>query len=343
MLGAMRQVWIPRKGSPDVLEVREAPDPTARAGDVLIRVSACGINFADILARMGLYPDAPRLPAVVGYEISGVVEGLGRGVTGLGIGQRVIGMTRFGGYSDVVAVPEVQVIPISDAISFEKAAAVPVNYLTAWLMLIKLGNLAEGERILIHAAGGGVGQAAVQLARWRGAEIYGTASPDKHERLREAGVDHCIDYRSNDFEEEIARLTDGQGVHLVIDAVGGTSFKKSYRSLTPMGRLFLFGISSFAPSTSRSIITALRGFLSLPTFKPIPLMNENRGVFGVNLGHLWNLADQLSSMLGEVCGLIDQGVLDPVVDTAFPFTRAAEAHAFIQDRKNFGKVLLTPD
>ena len=338
----MRQVWIPKLGSPSVLEVREAPDPDPGPGEVRVRVSAAGVNFADIMARMGLYPDAPKLPAVVGYEVSGVVDALGEDVAGPAPGTRVLAMTRFGGYSDVVCVPAIQVVAIADDVSFESAAAMPVNYITAWLMLIRLGNVQKGDRVLIHAAAGGVGQAALQMAWWRGAEIYGTASPGKHERLRELGVHHCIDYRSQDFETEIRRITDGKGVHLIIDAVGGASFKKSYRSLAPMGRLFLFGASSFAPGNKRSIIAALKGLMSLPKFKPIPLMNENRGVFGVNLGHLWDQAEQLLSMISEMLVLIDQGALSPVVDATFSFDKAAEAHQYIQDRKNFGKVLLVP-
>ncbi len=338
----MRQVWISRIGAPDVLEVREAPDPEPSAGEVRIRVAAAGINFADISARVGLYPDAPKLPCVVGYEVSGSVDALGDGVDGLTVGQRVLALTRFGGYSDVVVVPAAQVAPIPDSLSFEKAAGIPVNYLTAWLMLIRLGNLQRGERVLIHAVAGGVGQAATQICRWRGAEIYGTASGPKHERLRAAGVDHCIDYRSQDFEAEIARLTDGEGVDIVIDAVGGKSFTKSYNSLAAMGRLFCFGLSSAVKGTKRSLLTAARALWSLPKFKPLQLMDKNRGVFGINLGHLWHVTPKLRGMLLEIVELVESGALDPVIDQTFPFAEAAAAHQYIQDRKNFGKVLLLP-
>jgi NADPH:quinone reductase-like Zn-dependent oxidoreductase len=339
----VRQVWIPKIGAPSVLEVREAPDPEPGPGEVRVRFAAAGINFADIMARMGLYPDAPKLPAVVGYEGAGTVDAVGEGVTDIAAGSRALAMTRFGGYSDVVCVPRNQVVPIADSLSFEKAAAIPVNYLTAWIMLIRLGNLQRGERVLIHAAAGGVGQAAVQIATWRGAEILGTASPGKHDRLNAAGVAHCIDYTSQDFETEVARITGGKGVHVIIDAVGGKSFAKSYRSLAPLGRLFLFGASTMATGKKRSVISALSGLMAMPKFKPIPLMNENRGVFGVNMGHLWEQSDQLIAMLGEIRELVERGVLDPVVDATFPFSKAADAHHYIQDRKNFGKVLLTPD
>ncbi len=338
----MRQIWIPKTGAPEVLSVREAPDPEPEAGQVRVRVAAAGVNFADIMARMGLYPDAPPLPCVVGYEAAGTVDAVGPGVTDRAVGDRVLCLTRFGGYSDTLVVPVANATPMPDAMGFEAAAAIPVNYLTAWLMLVRLGNVQAGERVLVHAAAGGVGQAALQICRWRGAEVIGTASAGKHERLLEAGVAHCIDYNTQDFEAEVKRITDGKGVGIVLDAVGGKSFHKSYRSLGSMGRLYCFGASSFAPGKTRSIVAALKGLASMGRFGVMAMMNDNRGAHGVNLGHLWHEADALRAMLTEIVALVADGTFAPVVDATFPFDRAAEAHAYLQDRKNFGKVLLTP-
>ena len=338
----MRQVWISKIGEPDVLEVREAPDPEPSKGEVRIRVEASGINFADIMARMGLYPDAPPIPAVVGYEVAGTIDRVGPEIEGFAEGDRVLAFTRFGGYSDVVTAPEIQVVAIPEGVSFESAAAIPVNYLTAWLMLVWLGNVRSGDRVLVHAVAGGVGQAALQICQHFGAEVYGTASAGKHERLRDRGVAHCIDYRNQDFEEEIRRLTQGRGVDIALDAVGGKSFQKSYRCLAPLGRLFAFGASSFATGKRRSLLSVLRGVLQMPSFKPVALMDKNRGVYGVNLGHLWGEAEKLQNMLEEIVTLTSDGALEPVVDRTFPFAQAGEAHAYIQDRKNFGKVLLVP-
>ncbi|MCG6948602.1 MAG: medium chain dehydrogenase/reductase family protein [Acidobacteria bacterium] len=338
----MRQVWIPRIGEPEVLEVREAPDPEPKAGEVRIRVEASGINFADILARMGLYPDAPKLPAVIGYEVAGVVDGVGDGVEAFRDGDRVVCMTRFGGYSDVVCAPQSAVREVPDALDFEAAASIPVNYLTAWLMLVELGGVRAGDRVLVHACAGGVGLSAVQICRHFGAEVIGTASAGKHERLREMGVSACIDYRTQDFLEEVRRLTDGRGVDIALDAVGGESFKKSYKSLADLGRLFIFGASSLAPGKKRSWISALTGLSKMGSFKPLQLMSHNKGVFGVNLGHLWHRRDELAVMLGEILDLFADGTFKPVVDRGFPFDDAAAAHRYIQDRKNFGKVILTP-
>ena len=338
----MRQVWIARHGGPEVLEVREARDPEPGRGEVRIRVAAAGINFADILARMGLYPDAPSPPCVVGYEVAGTVDGVGAGVETPAAGTRVVALTRFGGYSDTVVVPAAQARPLPDAVSFESAAAIPVNYLTAWIMLVHLGNVQPRDRVLVHAVAGGVGQAALQIARRVGADVIGTASASKHERLRAMGVAHAIDYHTKDFEEEVRRITDGRGVDLALDAVGGASFRKSYRSLAKMGRLFVFGVSSAATSKRRRLLSVLRMFLRTPRFHPIALMQKNRGVIGVYLGDLGNRADRLVPMLDEIVRLVAAGELAPVVDRTFPFERASDAHAYIQDRKNFGKVLLVP-
>jgi len=338
----MKQVWIPRIGEPEVLEVREAPDPEPQPGQVRVRVRAAGINFADILARMGLYPDAPKLPAVVGYEVAGEVDGVGDGVEGLADGDRVVCMTRFGGYSDVVCVPRVAVRPLPDGLGFEGAASIPVNWLTAWLMLVRLGGVRRGERVLVHACAGGVGLAAVQICRHFGAEVIGTASSGKHERLSEMGVGACIDYRSQDFEEEVGKLTDGRGGDIVLDAVGGVSFAKSYRCLADLGRLFVFGASSLAPGTKRNMIAALGGVMRMPSFKPLRMMKQNRGVFGVNLAHLWHRGEEMSAMLGEIVDLFADGTFRPMVDRSFTFDEAAAAHRYIQERKNFGKVVLTP-
>lgn len=337
----MRQITIPKAGPPDILRLEERPDPKPAPGEVTLRVTAAGINFADIMARIGLYPDAPPFPCVVGYEVSGHIEALGEGVTGLHPGQPVAALTRFGGYADRLAVPAAQVFPIPDGLDLHAAAGLPVTYITAWLMLIHLGNVQSGDRVLIHSAGGGVGLSAIQLCRWRGAEVIGTASKGKHERLHAMGVAHCIDYRTQDFEAEVKRITDGAGVDIVLDAQGGHSFKQSYRCLTDLGRLYAFGVATFAPGERRSLLAALKGFLRTPRFHPLAMMDKNLGVQGINLGHLWHRAEKLAAMMHQIVALAADGTLAPVIDKTFPLEEAAAAHAYIQARKNFGKVLLT--
>jgi NADPH:quinone reductase-like Zn-dependent oxidoreductase len=336
----MRSVWIPRTGPPEVLEVRETPDPTPGPGQVLVRVRASGVNFADVMARLGFYPDAPPLPCVVGYEVAGMVDGLGAGVDGgIARGQRVVVLTRFGGYADTVVAPAAQVFPLPESMSFEEGAAVPVNYLTAVLMLRHFGNVRAADKVLVHAAAGGVGIAAIQLCRIAGAEVIGTASAGKHTQLREMGVAHAIDYRTQDFETEVKRLTNGRGVDIVLDATG--AFRKSYRCLAPLGRLVCFGLSGAATGLKPSRLAAVPKLLALPWFHPIRLMNDNKAVIGVNLGHLW---DHIDLLRREMVGLLEDcaaGRLRPLVGKTFPLDQAAAAHRYIQERRNVGKVILT--
>lgn len=339
----MRQVEIPKYGEPGVLRLIERPDPECGPGEVRIRVRAAGINFADVLARMGLYQDAPKPPMVMGYEVAGEIDAVGAGVDEHRVGERVLTMIRFGGHSSCVTAPVDHVFTLPAKMSFEKGAALPVVYLTAYHMLIYLGNLHPGERVLIHSAGGGVGLAAIQLARDRRAELFGTASAGKHERLRALGVRHLIDYTREDFEKRVAELTDGRGVHIVLDAIGGRYFGKSYRCLAKNGRLFCFGISALAPAKHRKILHTALEMARTPIFHPVPLMMKNRGVFGVNMGQLWDEPEVMRGEMQELLRLFEKGVVDPVVDRAFAAADAARAHHYIQDRKNFGKVVLTFD
>ncbi len=338
----MKSVWIPKIGPPEVLEVREVEDPHAAPGEVRIRVRASGVNFADVMARMGLYPDAPKLPCVVGYEVAGTVDEIGARVSGVAAGDAVLASTRFGGYADLVTVPAAQALPLPQGMTFEEGAALPVNYLTAILMLEHFAHVGAGDRVLVHGAAGGVGLAAVQLCRLHGAEVIGTASASKHALLKDAGVAHTIDYRAADFESEIRRITGGRGVDIVLDPIGGENFRKSYRVLAPFGRLIAFGFSAAAPGTSRSVLTAAWQFLRMPRFNPIALMNDNRAVMGFNLGHLWNEMSLLVAQLQKLIDYYHRGAIRPTVARSFPLAEAAAAHAYLQNRQNVGKVVLIP-
>ena len=337
----MRQAVIPRFGGPEVFEIREAPDPTPAAGEVRIRVRAAGINFADILARLGLYPDAPKPPMVVGYEVAGLVDGMGSGITGLSEGDRLVALTRFGGYSDTVVVPAAQAFPVPDDLSDSEAAAVPVTYLTAALALYRMAALNAGETVLVHNAGGGVGIAATQLARLRRATVIGTASAFKHDALRSFGVEHAIDYRHANVADEVRRITRGRGVDVILDPIGGRSFEVSYRMLAPLGRLIIFGLSAAAPGEQRSLWRALRAWLATSRFDPLSLINRNRGVFGLHVGHLWDERRQLVPLMEMLLAEFSAGRLKPIVARTFPLDRVADAHRFIQGRHNIGKVVLT--
>jgi NADPH:quinone reductase-like Zn-dependent oxidoreductase len=336
----MRQVVIPRHGPPEVFEVREAPDPVPADGELRIRVRAAGVNFADILARLGLYPDAPKPPLVVGYEVAGIVDAVGKSVTSAHNGDRVVALTRFGGYSDRVVVPAPLAFRIPEELSDAEAAAVPVTYLTAAIALYRMAALRAGDTVLVHNAGGGLGIAATQLARLRRATVIGTASAGKHDALRSFGVEHVIDYRHANVAQEVHRLSRGRGVDVILDPIGGRSFGDSYRMLAPLGRLIMVGISSMA-SERRSVWRVLRTWWSMPSFNPLSLINRNRGVFGLNVGHLWDERPQLLPLMDFLMTELRAGRLQPIVARTFPLEKASEAHRFIQNRSNIGKVVLT--
>jgi NADPH:quinone reductase-like Zn-dependent oxidoreductase len=338
----MRQIFITGYGGPEKLQVRESPDPTPGQGQVRIRVKASGINFADILARHGLYQDAPKVPCVVGYEVSGVIDAAGSGVDVAWVGKDVVALTRFGGYSDVLIVSVAQVFEKPGSLSHERAAAIPVNYLTAWQLLVVMGSLKANEAVLIHNAGGGVGLAAIDIARHIGATIFGTACSSKHAFLKQRGLHEAIDYRTGDWALELTKLTQGKGVALVIDPIGGNHWRKSFKALRSTGRLGMFGISAATTSKLFGPLRILPLALGMPIFHPIPLVNHNKCVFGVNLGHLWHEGEMIADWMQTLLQGIAEGWVRPHVDKAFPLTAAADAHTYIEQRKNIGKVVLVP-
>ena len=338
----MKQIFITGHGGPEKLKIQEAPDPTPGEGDLRIRVKASGINFADILARQGLYPDSPKIPCVVGYEVSGTVDSVGKGAGESWVGKDVIAMTRFGGYSDVVVVPANQVFERPASLTHEQCAAIPVNYLTAWQLLVVMGSLSKHETVLIHNAGGGVGLAAIDIARHIGARILGTASTGKHAFLKQRGLHEAIDYRTQDWTVELKRLTDGHGVELITDPMGGSHWKKSYKALRSTGRLGMFGISAATESRLFGPLRLLPVALGMPFFHPIPLMNNNRSVFGVNLGHMWHEGHKIRVWMEALLRGVSEGWVRPHVDKAFGFEQAGEAQAYMEARRNIGKVVLRP-
>ena len=338
----MRQVVTTRNGGVEVLKVEEAPDPQPEKGQVVIRVKAAGLNFADILARQGLYPDGPKKPCVMGYEVAGVVESVGDEVDQSLLGKSVVAMTRFKGQSELVAVQSTQMFEKPESLSFEQGAAIPVNYLTAYALLAVMGSLQPGESVLIHNAGGGVGLAALDIAKRLNAVTYGTASPSKHEFLRERGLDHPIDYRNQDWLPVLQEMTGGHGVELVIDPIGGGHWKKSYLALRSTGRLGMFGVSTASANGLKGKLGLLKAAWQTPWFHPFGLLNKNKGVFGLNLGHMWHEGEKVAEWMRVILDGVKEGWVRPYVDKAFPFDHVGEAHTYIESRKNIGKVVLVP-
>jgi NADPH:quinone reductase-like Zn-dependent oxidoreductase len=340
----MKAIWLRGHGGPDVLELREAPDPAPGPGQVRVRVAAVGVNFAEIMARKGLYPDAPQPPCVLGYEGAGTVDALGEGVSGLRAGTRVLYVSHFAGQADTVCVPAEQVYVMPRGMSFEEAAALPVNYLTAYHMLFRVTRIAPGDHVLIHMAAGGVGTALLQLCQTvPEVTTYGTCSQAKHAYAVAQGLRHPIDYRSQDYVQEVRRLTQGRGVDFVYDPLGGRDWSKDYSVLKPGGTLVAFGIANASNGERRGLVRLLKVLASSPILTPIKLMNDNKGYAGVNMGRLFGETDVLRRAMDALFELYEAGKIRPQIERTFPFSRARDAFAALEHRKNTGKVLLRPD
>jgi NADPH:quinone reductase-like Zn-dependent oxidoreductase len=339
----MRAVWITSTAGPDGLQVRETADPEPGPGQLRIRVHAAGLGFAEVMAAQGLYPDAPKRPCVLGYEVAGVVDAAGTDAGAFAPGSRVVALTHFGGHSDVVCVPADQVFAIPDGKDFAEAAALPVTYLTAYHMLFRVACVRPGERVLVHMAAGGVGTAVLQLCRTvPGLEVFGTASAAKHALLRAEGCTHPIDYRTVDYATEVRKLTGGEGVDVVLDPLGGADWRKGLKLLRPCGRLVAYGFATLTSGERRRPLHVLARAAGIPLLTPLQLMNSNRTVSGVNLGHLWARMDLLREEFQELITLWAAGTITPLVDSSYSFAQAGEAHRRILARQNTGKIVLTP-
>jgi synaptic vesicle membrane protein VAT-1 len=341
----MRAVVVRRYGAPEVLEAQQVPDPQPKPGEVLIRVKAIGVNFADLLMRMGLYPGAPKPPFVPGLEIAGVVEKVADGARQSGVslsaGDAVAAITHFNAYAEWIVVPAKEVYRLPAGMKFEEGAAIPVNYMTAYHSMFTMGNLQPGDRILIHGAAGGVGIAAVQLARARGLVTFGTAGPAKQEYLRKIGVDHAIDYEKSDFVEVVRNFAP-DGIEMVMDPIGGKNLARSQRCLGPTGRLVVYGLSDAAgTSGKRSLVSGLKALAQTPRFHPLKMMSQNLAVIGVSMGSLGSRGVLLRREMDEIFRMYGEGKIKPVIAKTFPLDQAAAAHQYIHDRKNIGKVILS--
>lgn len=340
----MRAVWLTGHGGPDSFKVRETPDPVPAAGQARLRVRAAGVNFAELMASQGLYPDAPPVPCILGYEAAGTIDAVGPGAPQDLIGRRVVAFSRFGAHSDVMCVDPRSTVSMPDSMPFEEGAALPVNYLTAYHMLFHVAVLRPRESVLVHMAAGGVGIAALQLCRSvDGVLTFGTASAAKHSAIRAQGCTYPIDYRTMDYAAEVRRLSNGAGVDISLNALGGDSLTKDYGLLKPAGRLVSYGFSSLVSGPRRNLLRVLSQLRAIPKFNPMKLFNHNRAVAGVNTLHLYNRVPALlPEQLGAVIKLYEQGVIRPVIDQTVPFANAPLAFKRLQEGKNIGKVLLVP-
>jgi NADPH:quinone reductase len=316
----VKAVLIERHGGPDVLWVRDVPAPTAANGRELVRVEAAGVNFADILTAQGGYPRTPQPPLIAGREFSGIRQSDSK---------RVMGYIQWSAFAELVVAPRGLLWPVPEGWSSEEAAAFPVNYFTAYFAYWKAGLLEPrslpAPRVLIHAAAGGVGTAAVQIGKLLGVEMYGTSSSDeKLNRVKELGLQHGINYKQRDYEEAIKDLTSGEGVDAVFEMLGGEHTVKSVRCLRDFGRVIVYGSATGEHSQ----------------LDPRVLYAKGASVHGLWLTYLSAKRDLMDSAWKQLCTWTEQGHLHPVVGHVLPMARVADAYRLLLEGKNFGKVVL---
>lgn len=338
----MKAVVVPRYGDPSVLEVRDVPEPAVGPGHLRVRVRAVGVNFADVLSRLGIYKAAPRPPFVPGLEVAGVVEEAGEGVRTRKAGDRVMAFCPFGAYAEKAVVPEAFAFPIPDDMGFPEAAAFPVQYLTAWYALHEAGRVRKGETVLVHAAAGGVGIAALQLLRTAGTTVFATVgSAQKAAVVKEENAEAVpILYREEDFARRIRRET-GHGVDVVLDSIGGEVFRKSWKLLNPFGRHVLFGAAAAVKPGAIARLGALWRLRGMLLVSPLVMLDRNRTLSAFNLYFMRSQSGLFREAAAQMLEMRAQGLLKPRVGLALPLEKAVEAHGRMQERRTVGKVVLT--
>ena len=332
----MKRIVYTKRGGLEAIEIIDEKSPEPGNNEVMIEVHRAGINFADLMMRQGLYGAAPDFPFTPGYEVSGVIRAIGSDVERHNVGDRVVALTGFGGYAEQVVVSEERAWTLPDNVSFDAAAAMPVTYLTAHHMLVHLGNFREGDSVLVHHAAGGVGTATAQIVKaLKGGRIYGTASVEKADFVEEMGMIHIP--RGEDFVQRIKGESDG--VHHALDPVGGKHVMESYKALRNGGRLYVFGASSAVKGPKRSLWTAIKMWRTTPRFDPIRMMNSNKSVYGVHMG-MWKDEEIAREQMIALASMLENGQIDPVIDSVYRFEDVAKAQQYIHNRGNRGKVLL---
>ncbi len=339
----MRQILIKGQGTTDVLEIEDAPDIKVEADDdVIIDVKAIGINFADILMRVGFYPEMPPLPFVPGYECSGIVKEVGRKVKKVKKGDKVIGLTKFGSYATLSRAKEDKTFLLPNNMDYIKGAAIPISYFTAWAALNEFARIREGEHVLIHTCAGAVGLSATQIALDKKCIIYGTSGSDeKCDYLRKIGVKYPINYRKQDFVEEFKKISP-QGLDVILDGIGFDNLLKDREILKMGGKIVFYGNSAIKSGKKKNPLHAYFMKRKTPKINPVSLLFKNHGIIGLNLLPMWDIMTELIERVGnQVMQKMKDGTFNPVIAKTFPFEKVADAHTYIEERKNIGKVVLT--
>jgi len=343
----VRRVVVHKAGSYDRLAIETRPSREPAPGQITIDVEAIGVNYADVVVRMGLYASAREKvgwPITPGFEVAGRVREVGDGVTGLAVGDRVIAVTLFDGYATEVTVPRAQVFALPAALGFDAGAAIPAVYLTAYFALHHLAHPRKGDRVLVHSAAGGVGSCLVQLAKLAGCEVVGVVgSAHKVEAARALGCDHVIDKSSEDLWARARSLSD-RGYDVVLDANGVETLKQSYVHTRPAGKLVVYGFATMMPKTGGrpNYLKLAADYLRTPRFNPLDMTNDSKSVLAFNLSYLFDRTDILEEGMAAIMGWLAAGAITPPVVTRYPFDRVADAHRDIESGKTVGKLVLIP-
>jgi synaptic vesicle membrane protein VAT-1 len=336
----MKAYTLTKHGKPSVLKIAEVLDPHPNIGEIRIKIKKIGINYAEILSRKGMYGWAPKLPYTLGMEAFGEIDSLGEGVTHSQIGEQVIVGTQFGSYAEKIVVKERQVLPVIKSFSSEENAAFAVNYLTAWVSLFEMARIRPTDSILIQAAAGGVGTAAVQLAKHFGCTVFGTASRDeKIKLLSNLNIDGAVNYRTQDFENEIKRFTGGNGVDVILEVVGGEVYKKSLRLLNPLGRIVIVGFASMN-FQKWNPISWLKTWRDMPKASIMKMSEKSYGVMATHLGYLLPDEKQLKRTWKELCTFVEAHDIKPLVGHTFDFDEIIKAHELMESRSSHGKIVI---
>lgn len=347
MLTETTKVVIHQAGSYDRLKVEKADLAAPKADEVQIEVRATGVNYADVVIRMGLYASAKELvgwPITPGFEVAGVVTAVGSGVSDLKPGDRVMGVTLFGGYSSALNVPRKQVFALPESLSFVEGASLPAVFMTGWFALHFLAHPRKGDRVLVHSAAGGVGGTLVQLLKRQGCEVVGVVGGShKVEAARELGCDHVIDKSTEDLWHR-AEAISPRGYDLVLDANGVATLKQSYDHLRPAGKLVVYGFSTMMPKTGGrpNYLKLAVDYLRTPRFNPLDLTNESKSVLAFNLSYLFERNELLHEAMSDLNDWLAAGEIRPLKTTTYPLAKVADAHRDIESGKTVGKLILEP-
>ena len=336
----MKAVYLVKYGNSDTaFEIKDAPMAKAAKGEIVIKVACFGLNFADVVARRGLYPEAPKNPAVLGYDVAGTIHEIGEGVTGFKIGQRVTALTRFGGYAEFATTQAEGVAVIPDSMDFATATALATQGCTAYYCAYESVTMHEGDRVLVQAAAGGVGGLLVQMAKHQKCIVYGTASTSKMAYLKQIGVDVAIDYTQQDFSDIIAQHSPTNKVDIVFDSLGGKTFRNSYKLLGPAGRIITFGTAEQINGNKTNKLGTLKMALNFGIYSPIQLLLGSKAIIGVNMLQVADHRKQVfKHCITEVVRMANEGIITPKLDQVFKVSQMAEAHDYLESRKSIGKI-----